>query len=111
MPEKMGKSGVGKEYHRGVEDRSPSHCKSWLVYADSLYFDFVNKCRGTLLHCTNHTQQRHYTENAKQIFPEMKMRGLVPSSYIHVSASDLYIPKIGLPILLQQKRWADRGNV
>jgi hypothetical protein len=58
-----------------------------------------------------HTLQRHCTENAKQIFPEIKLRGLVPNSYIHVSVSDLYIPKIGLPILLQQKRSTDRGNV
>jgi hypothetical protein len=28
----------------------------------------------------------------------MKLRGLVPYSYIHVSVSDLYIPGIGLPI-------------
>jgi hypothetical protein len=31
----------------------------------------------------------------------MKLRGLVPNSFIHVSVSDLYIPTIGLPILLQ----------
>jgi hypothetical protein len=34
----------------------------------------------------------------------MKLRGLVPNSYIHVSVSDLYIPRIGLPICLQQNR-------
>jgi hypothetical protein len=44
------------------------------------------------------TLQRQYTENSKQIFQEMKLRGLCPSSYIHVSVSDLYFPKIGLPI-------------
>jgi hypothetical protein len=32
----------------------------------------------------------HCTENFKQIFPEMKLRGLVPNFYIHVSVSDLY---------------------
>ncbi len=31
----------------------------------------------------------------------MKLRGLVPNSYIHISVIDLYIPKIGLPIELQ----------
>ncbi len=36
------------------------------------------------------------TENLKHIFPEMKLRGLVPSFYIHVSGSDLHIPTIGL---------------
>jgi hypothetical protein len=32
------------------------------------------------------------TENLKQIFPEEELRGYGPSSYIHVSVSDLYIP-------------------
>jgi hypothetical protein len=40
----------------------------------------------------------------------MKVRGLVPKSYINVSVSDLYIPMIGLPILLQENRWTDCGN-
>ncbi len=34
------------------------------------------------------------------VFPEMKLRGLIPTSHIHVSVSDKYIPRIGLPILL-----------
>jgi hypothetical protein len=38
-------------------------------------------------------------ENSIYVFPEMKLRGRVPISYIHVSVSDLYIPRIGLPIL------------
>jgi hypothetical protein len=41
--------------------------------------------------------------------PEMKLRGLVPNFHIHVSVSDLYIPTIGPPILLQQNRWTDRA--
>ncbi len=39
--------------------------------------------------------QMHCTENLKQIFPEMKLRGLVPNFYVHVSVSDLYISMIG----------------
>ncbi len=31
--------------------------------------------------------------------------------YIHVSVSNLYIPRIILPILLQQNRWTDLGNI
>ncbi len=31
------------------------------------------------------------TENSKLIFPERNLRGLVPSFYIHVSVSDLYV--------------------
>ncbi len=34
----------------------------------------------------------HCTENSKQIFPEMKLRGIFTHFYIHVSVSDLYIP-------------------
>jgi hypothetical protein len=52
-----------------------------------------------------------YTENSKQIFPEMKLRGLSSNSYIHVSVSDLYIPTISLPFLLQENRWTDQGNI
>jgi hypothetical protein len=41
----------------------------------------------------------------------MNLRSLVPNSYIPVSVSDLYIPTIGLPILLHENRWTDRGNI
>ncbi len=61
-----------------------------------------------------HTLQRHNTENSKQLFPEMKLRGLSPNFDIHVSLSDdLYIPTIGLPILLQENTcmWTDPGNI
>ncbi len=44
------------------------------------------------------TLERHCIENSKRIFPEIKLRGLIPN--IHVSVSDLYIPTIGPPILL-----------
>ncbi len=39
---------------------------------------------------TLYTLQMHCTENSKQIFPEMKLRGLVPNFSIHVSVSYLY---------------------
>ncbi len=51
------------------------------------------------------TLQRHYTENSKQIFPEMKLRSLVHNSYNHVSVNHLYIPTIGLPILLSSYKF------
>ncbi len=45
----------------------------------------------------------------------MKLRGISPDSYINVSVSDIYtyinIPTIGLPILLQENRWTNRGNI
>ncbi len=53
----------------------------------------------------------HCTENPIYVIPEMKLRGLVPNFYIYVSVSDLYIPRIGLPIWLQQNRQTDPGKI
>jgi hypothetical protein len=53
----------------------------------------------------------YYTENSKHIFPEKELRGHSPNSYIHVSVCELHIPTIGLPILLQENRWTDCGNI
>jgi hypothetical protein len=39
--------------------------------------------------------QQHCNENLKQIFSEMKLRGLIPNFNSHVYVSDLYIPTIG----------------
>jgi hypothetical protein len=57
------------------------------------------------------SMQRHNAKNSKQIFPEKELRGLSPYFYIHVSLSYLYIPAIGLPILLQENVWIDPGNI
>jgi hypothetical protein len=56
--------------------------------------------------------QRHNRQNSKQIFPEKELRGLSPNFHIHVSVSDLFIPTIGLPILLQgsTSMWTDPRN-
>ncbi len=48
------------------------------------------------------TLQRTNTENSKQILPEKELRGQSPNLHIHVSVSDLYIPTIDLPFLLQE---------
>ncbi len=48
------------------------------------------------------TLQRTNTEYSKQIFPEKELRGRIPNFQIQVSVSDLYIPTINLPILLQE---------
>jgi hypothetical protein len=56
--------------------------------------------------------QRQNTEIPKQIFPEKKYRGLSPNFHIHASMSDLYIPTIGLPILLEEiGMYTDPGTV
>ncbi len=58
-----------------------------------------------------HSLQRHSTENSKQIVPEKKLCILSPNFHIHVPVSDLYIPTIGLPILLQENMGTDSGNI
>jgi hypothetical protein len=40
--------------------------------------------------------------NLKQIFPEKEYRGLSSNFHIHVSVSELYIPTMGLPVLLEE---------
>jgi hypothetical protein len=49
-----------------------------------------------------YTQQRQNAENLKQIFPEKEYRGLSSNFHIHVSVSELYIPTMGLPVLLEE---------
>jgi hypothetical protein len=48
------------------------------------------------------TLQRQNTEISKQIIPEKEYRGPSPNFHIHASVSDLYIPTIVLPILLEE---------
>ncbi len=52
----------------------------------------------------------HWTENSKQIFQDMKLRGLVSNFYFQVSVSDIYIPTNG-PQMQPQNRRTDRGNI
>jgi hypothetical protein len=51
----------------------------------------------------------HCIENLIYVFPEMKLRSLIPISYIHVSVSDLYIHRIALHIWLLNNRQTDPG--
>jgi hypothetical protein len=53
----------------------------------------------------------HCKEDSIYVFPEIKLRGLVPNFHIHTSVSDLYIPRIGPPILLKRNRQSDRCNI
>jgi hypothetical protein len=54
--------------------------------------------------CSNSkaTPQRQNAENLKRIFPEKEYWGLSPNFHINVSVSELYIPTIGLPVLLEE---------
>jgi hypothetical protein len=59
-----------------------------------------------------YTLQRHNTP--PKFETNIPSKGIAtPQSnfHIHVSVSDLYIPRIGLPILLQENMWTYPGNV
>jgi hypothetical protein len=48
------------------------------------------------------------------MYPEKELRGLsqitqISTIHIHLFVRDLYIPRIGLPILQQEKMWTDPG--
>jgi hypothetical protein len=51
----------------------------------------------------------HCNENPIYVFPEKELRNLSPNFHIHVSVSDLNIPRIGPHIFLQQNRQTDHG--
>jgi hypothetical protein len=53
----------------------------------------------------------HRMENRIYVFPEKELRGLSPNFHSHVSVSDLYVPRIGPRIWLQQNRQTDLENI
>jgi hypothetical protein len=53
----------------------------------------------------------HNLNGAASLFPKKNYNVLSPNVRIHVSVGDLYIPRIGLPILLQPNRQTDPGNI
>jgi hypothetical protein len=62
---------------------------------------FVTQIKLYIIIC-DAALQRQNAENLKQIFPEKEYRGLSPNFHIHVSVSELYIPTMGLPALLEE---------
>ncbi len=78
------------------------HCLAiYLASSDTTYHSV---CHLSL--CTANTQYRKFETNIPR-------KGIArPQSqfpHIHVSVSGLYIPTIGLPILLQENMWTDPG--
>jgi hypothetical protein len=53
----------------------------------------------------------HCNEIPIYIFTEKELRGLSQNFHIHVSVSDLYIPRIGPHIILQQNRHTNPRNI
>jgi hypothetical protein len=76
----------------GVRAASPNGKQSFLQLTK----------RGTFVDELVLTLQRKNAENWKQIFPEKEYRGLSPNVRIHGSVSELYIPMVELPFLLEE---------
>jgi hypothetical protein len=53
----------------------------------------------------------HCKENPIYVFQERELPDLSLNFYIHVYVNNLYIPRIGPHIFLQQNRQTDRGNI
>jgi hypothetical protein len=54
----------------------------------------------------SYTAKTQYRKFETNIFPEKELSGFSPNFQIHVFESHLYIPTIGLPILLQENMWS-----
>ncbi len=71
--------------------------------------DFLkeNSLEKAMRLCTAKNLYRKFETN----IPRRDLRGHKPNFHIHVSVSDLYIPTIDLPNLLQENMWTDHGNI
>jgi hypothetical protein len=77
-------------------------------YSRSIHVKFIGKHEPRQM-CIS---SPHCTETPIYVFSEMKLRGLVPNSYIHVSVRDLYIfPGSVCLFWLQKNRQNDPGNI
>jgi hypothetical protein len=89
-----------------------------IVFVNNLQKEFQNLClKHSFFWLINYgllspqVHIVHCTENPVYVFPEMELWDLDPNSYINVSVIDLYIPRIGLPIWLQQNRQTNSENI
>ncbi len=80
-------------------------CTIYEVISDFVTSDLLllaESCGSTDPHCN---------ENTIFVFLFWELRVLSPNFHIHVSVSDLYIPRIGPHIFQQQNRQIDQGNI
>ena len=83
------------------------------VHARCIYITSSN-ARTTQVpqeHAVAYISILHCKENPIYVFLFWELPGLSPNFHIHVSVSDLYIPRISLHILLQPNRKTDPVNI
>ncbi len=76
--------------------------EGFLHFEDVPVHELVSSPFSERLRWKHITLQRQNAENLKQIFPKEEYRGLSPNFHIHVPVSELYIPTMGLPFLLEE---------
>ena len=97
------------EFEKGQPERSePSDISLLDTHKDLEFAD--NDALLNIQYTLQEIDFLHCKENPIYVFPERKLCGLVPNFHIHVSVSDLRIPRIRLPKWLQQNRQTDPGN-
>jgi hypothetical protein len=69
--------------------------KSWEIFVLAIWF-----CK-----------QPYCNKNPIYVFLFWELRGLSPNYHIHVSVNDLYIPRMGPHIFLQQNRQTHPGKI
>jgi hypothetical protein len=86
--------------------------RTMVVFFGSFYFYYVSIQCEAMTMCPRPMYPRtkvlgrcnpHCTEIPIYVLPGMKLRGLGLNSNIHVSVSDLYIPRIGPPFWVQPR--------
>jgi len=99
-----GNAGLSSSPHTGIQYSSSRICCVVLLINIERPFHLLYACLCSF------TAKKQYTENSKQIFPGKELQTCSANSNIHVSVSDLFIPLVGLPSLLQENRWAECGQ-
>jgi hypothetical protein len=83
-------------HSHSVKKKGSINSPPWKAIKKRAYFSWQSQSKNIPVpHCKG---------NPIDVFPEKELRGLSPNFHIHVSVSDLYIPRIGPHIVLQQKR-------
>jgi hypothetical protein len=94
-----------------VLDKVLLRCPNIISYTFYVYFCLLDGPRGIVSIVDLMHPVPHCKEDSNFVFLEIKLRGLVPNFYIHTSVSDLYIPRISPPILLQPNRQTNRSQI
>jgi hypothetical protein len=104
---------TGLYHHIDSEFRHASKSFEGVLYQNNLYRKtmFFREKGSRTMGFDGISFSLNCNENPIYVFPEKELRGLSPNFHIHVSVSDLYIPRIGPRIFRQQKRQTDSGNI